>query len=137
MKKMEQTTFEMGDSGVVEGGINIQTVLVTPKMMMEEVTRDDCAPDGNIGDYNCVSMITPSEEDKQLHVKDLIMTTFDDCEEDGEYIKGGGALVTIDMKNDDVKNVDVKAPTENECVWGVRGVVQDTQNVWSKVYYNF
>ena len=72
---MEQTTFEMGDSGVVEGGINIQTVLVTPKMMMEEVTRDDCAPDGNIGDYSCVSMITPSEEDNQLHVKDLIMTS--------------------------------------------------------------
>ena len=46
---VEQTTIEMGDgdSGL-EGGVNNQIVLVTSEVM-EEVTGDDCVPEGENG----------------------------------------------------------------------------------------
>ena len=151
---VEQTTIEMGDgdSGL-EGGVNNQIVLVTSEVM-EEVTGDDCVPEGKNGENNCVSTLTPSE---------------DDCEEDRKCMRGEGALVTDDMdddctwgmtkKEEVTENIcepvdvmrrqecevtlppsvnecvvdDLEAPTENECVWGVRGWCK-THKIYGKKY---
>ena len=103
-----------------------------------DVTRDDRALVGRDGENDCVSTLPPSTKNCQLDVRVLKRTTFTECEEDARCMKSEGTLSGGDMNVENecargITSTAVKAPSENDCVWGIRGFCK-THKSYGKKY---
>ena len=135
---VEHTTCEIvGNNCGVDGEVNTQLALGKTKKI-EDVRCDDRVLVERNRENDCVSTLPPSENSCQLDERVLKTTTFSACGEDAESMKSEGPLSGGDMNVENecargITSTAVKAPSENDCVWGIRGFCK-THKSYGKKY---